>query len=54
MRNNLELIVSGFIAAITLFWILKDPKAVNAITGAGVGAVTGSFTQLIGGGHPNA
>lgn len=50
MRNDAMLVIEGTVAALFLFWIVTNPKAVNSITSSSVGAITGSFKQLIGGG----
>lgn len=50
MKADAMLVIEGFVTAILLYWIFTNPGAVNSISSASTGALTGSFKQLVGGG----
>jgi hypothetical protein len=45
--------IEGALALIMIFWIVKNPEAVQRVTQSGAKAYVGSVRTLWGGGTPN-
>lgn len=48
MKADAMLIIEGTIAALLLYWVVKNASAVNSLTTAGTGATVKGFQALIG------